>query len=285
MPTLTPTPRLPLGDDTFLLVLTGAGVSADSGISTFRAAGGLWNDHKIEDVASVDGFFRDPLLVWQFYGERRRDVAAAVPNAAHRALVAVEERLGDRFLLATQNVDGLHGRAGSRRLIELHGSLLRSRCTVCDRPPFADAGYTPGKVPICGRCHAAGRDALIRPDVVWFGELLPDGALARIERFLDDAAAGRDALIRPDVVWFGELLPDGALARIERFLDDAAAGRLLFLAIGTSGLVFPAAGLVDAVKARGGATWLVNADAAANDDRFDRVLRGGAGELIPALCS
>ena len=243
--------RLPIFDDTFLLILTGAGISADSGIPTFRAAGGLWNDHKIEDVASVDGFFRDPLLVWQFYGERRRDVAAAVPNAAHRALVAVEERLGDRFLLATQNVDGLHGRAGSRRLIELHGSLLRSRCTVCDRPPFADAGYTPGKVPICGRCHAAGRDALIRPDVVWFGELLPDGALARIERFL----------------------------------DDAAAGRLLFLAIGTSGLVFPAAGLVDAVKARGGATWLVNADAAANDDRFDRVLRGGAGELIPALCS
>jgi len=242
--------RLPIFDDTFLLILTGAGISADSGIPTFRAAGGLWNDHRVEDVASPDGFLRDPRLVWQFYSERRRDVLTAKPNAAHHALAAVEDRLGDRFLLVTQNVDGLHAAAGSQRLIEIHGSLLRSRCTVCDRPAFADLDvYRPGVVPMCGRCQAGGKDALLRPDVVWFGEALPDGAMARIQAFLA-----------------------GARAR-----------RLQFVAIGTSGRVWPAAGLVDSVRGHGGATWLVNEEPSANADSFHRVVLGKASEVVPAL--
>src|SRR5688572_33455322 len=109
-----------LDANTHLLVLTGAGISAESGIPTFRDAGGLWEGNAVEDVASPDGFRRDPLLVWKFYSQRRAAMANVVPNAGHRALAALEERLGDRFLLVTQNIDGLHAAAGSRRVIEIH---------------------------------------------------------------------------------------------------------------------------------------------------------------------
>lgn len=129
-------PRLHLDDDTWMLVLTGAGVSAESGIPTFRDAGGLWEQHRVEDVASPDGFRKDPALVWRFYAQRRAQMASRQPNAGHRALAAVEARLGDRFLLATQNIDGLHAAAGSGRVAELHGNLFKTRCSVCDRPPF-----------------------------------------------------------------------------------------------------------------------------------------------------
>lgn len=241
--------RLPLTDDTHLLVLTGAGVSAESGVPTFRDAGGLWEGHRVEDVASPEGFARDPLLVWRFYSRRRAGLETVAPNPAHHALAAVERRLGDRFLLVTQNVDGLHRVAGSERVIDLHGALMRSRCTVCDRPPFEDRTvYRDGVAPMCGRCRAAGTDALLRPDIVWFGELIDRDHLARIERFVD--AAGR---------------------------------RLVFLAVGTSGMVHPAAGLVDAAHAVGGRTWLVNADRPANVDRFDHVVLGPAGKVLPEL--
>src|SRR6186997_3455005 len=111
------TPHLEFDEATWVLVLTGAGISAESGIPTFRAAGGLWESHRIEEVASPDGFRRDPSLVWRFYGERRRGARGCAPNPGHRALAALERRLGDRFLLATQNVDGLHRRAGSERIV------------------------------------------------------------------------------------------------------------------------------------------------------------------------
>src|SRR5678815_3366686 len=123
--------RLPLDESSYLLVLTGAGISAESGVPTFRDAGGLWEGHNVEDVASPGGFERDPLLVWRFYSQRRANMEGVVPNEGHRALVAVEERLGDRLLLVTQNVDGLHAAAGSQRIVEMHGNLMRSRCTVC----------------------------------------------------------------------------------------------------------------------------------------------------------
>jgi len=124
--TITPT--------THLLVLTGAGISAESGVPTFRDAGGLWEGYRFEEVASPDAFVRDPLLVWRFYSMRRAGMDGIAPNAAHHALVEVERRLGDRFLLVTQNVDGLHRVAGSERMVEMHGALMRSRCSVCDRP-------------------------------------------------------------------------------------------------------------------------------------------------------
>ena len=238
-----------LDTTTHLLVLTGAGISAESGIPTFRDAGGLWEGNAVEDVASPDGFRRDPLLVWRFYSERRANMTDVVPNAGHRTLVDVERTLGDRFLLVTQNVDGLHAQAGSERMIELHGNLMTSRCTVCDRAPFPDrTAYRPGVAPMCGVCQRAGREALLRPDIVWFGEPVAAGALERIEAFVD--AAGKE---------------------------------LCFLAVGTSGLVDPAAGLVDVARARGGTSWLVNVDPPANVRQFDTVKLGPAGRVLPTL--
>lgn len=239
---------IPLTDRTRLLVLTGAGVSAESGVPTFRGMNGLWEGHRVEDVASPDAFARDPLLVWRFYSMRRAGLDGIVPNPAHRAIAAVEARLGDRFLLVTQNVDGLHAAAGSARMIELHGNLMRSRCSRCARPPFEDRQvYRDGVAPVCGRCRDAGRDALLRPDIVWFGEAIDPAALEAIDEFVD------------------------------------APGDLVFLAVGTSGLVYPAAALVDVARRRGGTSWLVNADPAANADRFDHVVYGPAGELLPGL--
>ena len=241
--------RIEIDDGSRVLVLTGAGISAESGVPTFRDAGGLWEGHDVTDVASPEGFARDPLLVWKFYSTRRAAMTAITPNAGHRALVALEQRLGDRFLLATQNVDGLHAAAGSTRLVEMHGNLMRSRCTVCDREPFADTtAYRDNVAPVCGRCKQRGTDALLRPDIVWFGEVLPPGALARIEQFVIDA--GR---------------------------------RLVFVAIGTSGVVYPAAGLVDVARRVGGTSWLVNLEAPTNATSFDHVAIGPAAKLLPEL--
>lgn len=238
-----------LDTQTHLLVLTGAGISAESGIPTFRDAGGLWEGHRVEDVASPAGFARDPLAVWRFYSQRRANMEGVVPNAGHHALVEIEKKLGDRFLLVTQNIDGLHIAAGSERVIEIHGTLMRSRCSVCDRAPFEDRSvYKPAVAPICGVCKRAGKESLLRPDIVWFGENVVAGALPRIETFV-----------------------------------DAAGANLRFLAIGTSGLVYPAAGLVDVVRARGGKSWLVNAERPANALQFDEVVIGKAGTLLPAL--
>jgi NAD-dependent deacetylase len=239
--TLTPDHRV--------LVLTGAGISAESGVPTFRDAGGLWEGHDVQDVASPDGFRRDPLLVWRFYSERRTALGGIEPNRAHVGLAALEERLGDRLLLVTQNIDGLHEAAGSRRVVEMHGNLMKSRCTVCDRPPFDDTqAYRPGVAPMCGRCKAAGRDALLRPHVTWFGEMLDPAVLDAIARFVRDGA-----------------------------------GPLVFVQIGTSGLVDPAASLVDAARRAGARSWLVNLEPPANANRFDHVVLGKAGEIVPTL--
>jgi NAD-dependent deacetylase len=242
--------RIAIDSDTRVLVLTGAGISAESGIPTFRDSDGLWETHRFEDVASPVGFRRDPLLVWRFYSQRRAGAAGCAPNRGHRALAALEARLGDHFLLATQNVDGLHRAAGSERVIELHGNLMTSRCSVCDRPPFPDSkAYADGVVPMCGVC----------------------------------AAAGRDALLRPHIVWFGESLDPESLDRVDRFIASALGNRLVFLAVGTSGLVWPAAGMVDEVRRVGGETWLANADPAANGSRFHHVVLGQAGTVLPEL--
>jgi NAD-dependent deacetylase len=147
-------------------VLTGAGVSAESGVPTFRASDGLWEGHRIEDVATPDGFDRDPQLVWAFYNARRANVKVVQPNAGHRALVALEQRWGDRFTLVTQNVDGLHRAAGSQNVLEIHGSLKRTRCLSCAE--IKDRGLEPlGAAPLC-ECGG-----FLRPDIVWFRESLP----------------------------------------------------------------------------------------------------------------
>lgn len=147
-------------------VLTGAGVSAESGVPTFRAADGLWEGHRIEDVASPDGFRRDPRLVWEFYNARRANVKTVRPNPGHHALVALEARWGDQFTVVTQNVDGLHRAAGSRNVLEIHGSLHRTRCLGCGE--LKDRGLE-ALAPL-PRCECGNG---LRPDIVWFGEALP----------------------------------------------------------------------------------------------------------------
>ncbi len=239
-----PDGRIPIDEQTRVLVLTGAGISAESGLATFRGAGGLWDGHPVEQVASPEGFAADPDLVWRFYSLRRRDAAAAEPNAAHRALAALERRLGDRFLLVTQNVDGLHARAGSGRVVEIHGTLWRTRCSRCLRPPHPDAAF-PVEAPL-PRCTCG-------------------------------------ALLRPDIVWFGEMLDPAVTRRIDRFIHEAAGGPFVFLAVGTSGTVYPAAGYVQAARQRGARTWLVNLDPAENAGAFDEVVAGPAGATLPRL--
>jgi NAD-dependent deacetylase len=147
-------------------VLTGAGVSAESGVPTFRASDGLWEGHRIEDVASPEGFRRDPALVWNFYNARRSNVRTVKPNPGHEALVEMEKLWGDRFCLVTQNVDSLHIVAGSRNVLEIHGSLRRTRCLGCDE--VSDRGLEP--LAALPECHCGAR---LRPDIVWFGEGLP----------------------------------------------------------------------------------------------------------------
>jgi len=233
-----------------LLVLTGAGVSAESGLATFRDSNGLWEQHRVEDVASPDGFIRDPALVWKFYSLRRDQAKTVEPNAGHRALAEVEERLGDRFLLVTQNVDGLHQRAGSGRVIEIHGSLFRTKCSGCDLEPFDDhATYFGRTLPMCDHCERRGRKALLRPDIVWFGEMLDPSHLQAIDSFMR-----RDP-----------------------------GSPFVFIAVGTSGAVWPAAGLVNLARSLGASTLLVNAEPAENTARFHRFIQAKSAEALPAL--
>ncbi len=163
-----------------LFALTGAGISAESGLATVRGSGGLWNGHRVEEVATPEAWMANPELVWRFYSMRRRDAMAAEPNAAHFALAAIEEQLGDRFYLCTQNVDDLHERAGSQRLHHMHGTLFASRCVRCNQP-FADRAFyeSAETLPTCSECGRA-----VRPHIVWFGEmpLDMDGIYQQLDR-------------------------------------------------------------------------------------------------------
>ncbi len=158
-------------------VLTGAGISKPSGIPTFRDAAGLWKNFDIEEYATPEAYARNPQKVWEWYAWRYQNVMQAQPNRAHALLVLLEKRVGDGFLLVTQNVDNLHSRAGSKCLVELHGNIARGRCERCEqRFSLPDpAQFVPP--PYCPNCGARGR-----PDVVWFGEMLPVGAFAQAER-------------------------------------------------------------------------------------------------------
>jgi NAD-dependent deacetylase len=220
-------------------VLTGAGVSAESGVPTFRGAGGLWEGQRVEDVATPGAFARDPSLVWRFYNARRAGLRTVQPNPGHRALVDMEDRWGsERFTLVTQNVDGLHRAAGSRHVLEVHGTLSRVRCTTC--PRVEDRGLE--ELPDLPRCDCGG---LLRPDIVWFGEYLPED------------------------VW--------------RQAAVAAATCDCFLVVGTSAVVYPAAGLSDAARRAGAAIIEVNLEATAASDGGAVGLYGPSGVVLPRL--
>jgi len=166
-----------IGPSDRVFVLTGAGISAESGLPTFRASDGLWAGHRVEDVCTPEALVENPALVWQFYSERRAQDEKAQPNAAHKALAELEERLGERFFLCTQNVDDLHERAGSRRMVHMHGELAKSRCEdECGRPPVEDRRVYRSLEEV-GRCACGAR---LRPHIVFFGEMPLE--MSRIER-------------------------------------------------------------------------------------------------------
>jgi len=224
---------------TRILALTGAGVSAESGVPTFRGPEGLWKQFRPEDLATPDAFARDPKLVWEWYGWRRERLAPLRPNRAHVALAALEARVPG-FLLATQNVDGLHAVAGSRAMVELHGNLWRLRCV---------AG-----------CSAAREDRRVP-----LPELPPRCSCG--------------ALLRPDVVWFGESLDGEVVARA----FQAARSAEVVLVVGTSSLVYPAAALPQAAGAEGAFVIEINPEATPLTSLADASFRGKAAELVPSL--
>jgi NAD-dependent deacetylase len=229
--------RQRLRDARSVFVLTGSGISAESGLPTFRGVDGLWRTLRVEELASPEGFARDPELVWTWYNERRAAHARAQPNAGHRALAAFEAVSAD-FTLATQNVDSLHLRAGSRNVLELHGNLREARCDRCAaRRPLS------GDFPADAIGHECG--GRFRPDIVWFGESLPQATRER-------AAA---AASRADVV----------------------------LVVGTSGLVNPAAALATRYPSAAAFVIEVNPEATPITSRADAVLRGSAAVLLPEL--
>jgi len=194
-----------------IAVLTGAGISAESGIPTFRGPGGLWNNHRPETLATPEAFARDPKLVWEWYDMRRQRVSSARPNPGHRALAALESS-GMPFTLITQNVDGLHRAAGSRNLIELHGSLFRLRCLTCGRE---EENHTVPLSLLPPRCGCGG---MLRPGVVWFGEALPADAIRQAIRAAEQCdvflVCGTSAVVYPAAA-----LPERAIAAGARVIE------------------------------------------------------------------
>ena len=221
-------------------VLTGAGISAESGVPTFRDPGGLWKQFKPEELANVDAFLANPELVQGWYRHRREVVEQVQPNAGHRALAELEQMVTERggeFLLATQNVDGLHQRTGSEAVVELHGSIVTNRCVDCHQPA---PGPTDDELARCPACNG-----LVRPDVVWFGEMLPEAAIERASI----------AAQRADV----------------------------YLSIGTSSVVYPAAGLPQMAKQSGAYVAEINPTPSEIAWRLDEQVRGAAGAVLPEL--
>ena len=219
-----------------IVVLTGAGISAESGLRTFRAADGLWEEHRVEDVASPEGFRRDPALVQRFYDERREQVKSASPNPAHMALGELDKRWGGELLIVTQNIDDLHERGGARRVLHMHGEVFSALCTSCDARHRW--GGTLSDNPPCPACGMAS----MRPDIVWFGEM---------------------------PYRMGEIF-------------QAIANADLFVSIGTSGAVYPAAGFVREAREAGAQTLELNLERSEGSHWFGETRLGPASELVPA---
>ncbi len=219
-----------------IVILTGAGISAESGLRTFRAEDGLWEDYPVEQVATPEGFARDPELVQRFYDARRAGVLAAQPNPAHEALARLDREWGGGLLIVTQNIDDLHERAGASRVLHMHGEALSVWCTACDARHRWDGSLLGG--PACPACGAAS----MRPDIVWFGEMP-----YRMEEIF------------------------AALAQAD-----------LFVSIGTSGAVYPAAGFVQQAASHGAHTIELNLERSQGSGFFDESRLGPASELVPA---
>ncbi|MEQ1792763.1 MAG: NAD-dependent deacylase [Nitrospira sp.] len=221
-----------------ITVLTGAGISADSGVPTFRGTDGLWRNFRAEELATPEAFERDPRLVWEWYNWRRELIAMKQPNDAHVAVASLESRVND-FWLITQNVDGLHRRAGSTKLSEIHGNIWMVRCIRCGAVMENHQVPLP-LLPHCGQC------------------------------------AG---LLRPHIIWFGESLFEEDLARCAKQLQACD----VLLVIGTSGVVYPAAGLAALAKEAGATVIEVNLDQTPQSNLVDIALRGRAKEIVPLL--
>ena len=219
-----------------IVILTGAGISAESGLATFRGADGLWEGHRVEDVATPEAFQYDPALVQRFYDARRAQLAEVAPNAAHEALARLDSEWPGELLIVTQNVDDLHERAGARRLLHMHGELKSAWCLACDSRLPWDGELSSG--PLCPACGEAGR-------------------------------------LRPDIVWFGEMPYE--MERIDRALLDCD----LFVSIGTSGAVYPAAGFVQTARYAGARTLELNLEPSLGSVYFDEARTGPAGMLAP----
>ena len=219
-----------------IVVLTGAGISADSGLATFRGADGLWEGHRVEDVATPEAYRRDPALVHQFYDARRARLSEVEPNAAHDALARLDAEWPGELLIVTQNVDDLHERAGARRLLHMHGELTRGWCLACD-DRFRWNGPM-GKGASCPACQVQG---CVRPDIVWFGEM------------------------PYEMEWI-----DAALQKAD-----------LFVSIGTSGAVYPAAGFVQTARYCGARCIEMNLEPSQGSYFFDESRIGRARDLVP----
>jgi len=219
-----------------IVVLTGAGISAESGVPTFRDADGLWEGHRVEDVATPEAYERQPSVVHRFYDARRAALGGVEPNAAHLALARLEAEFGDDLLVVTQNIDDLHERAGSRHVLHMHGALRSALCRACGARVEWEGDL--GDFPPCPSCH--------------------------------------EMELRPDVVWFGEIPYE--LDRIFVALEEAD----LFVSIGTSGAVYPAAGFVQAAAAYGARTLELNLVPSEGSHLFHEARHGRAGELVPA---
>ena len=237
--------RLVVNTTDCLAVLTGAGISAESGIPTFRGTGGLWRNYSVEDLATPGAFARNPQLVWEWYDWRRGIIHQARPNSGHLALAALEQQTVARcaregsFTLITQNVDGLHERAGSQNLLRLHGNIWQVQCTGCG--------------------------AVQRNEEVPLHELPPRCPCG--------------ALLRPAVVWFGEPLPS---PEWERAYQASGLARVM-LVLGTSAVVYPAAGLAERARAAGAKLAIINTAETSLDSAADWVFRGTAAEILPQL--
>ena len=219
-----------------IVILTGAGISAESGLATFRAADGLWERHRVEDVATPEAFSRNPRLVHEFYDARRARLGEVEPNAAHKALARLDAEWDGDLLLVTQNVDDLHERSGSKRLLHMHGELTKGWCLACEeRQP-------------------------------WSGDM-GEGASCTL--------CGEKGSVRPDIVWFGEMPYE-----MDR-IDEALRNADLFVSIGTSGAVYPAAGFVQTARYCGARTLEMNLDPSLGSTFFDESRIGPAGRLVP----
>ncbi len=234
--------RQALEESACIVALTGAGISAESGVPTFRGPGGLWRNYSPEKLANPDAFVRDPRLVWEWYDWRRAAIHRAQPHAGHLALAELERRKaqrGERFTLVTQNVDGLHDRAGNHNVVKLHGDIWLVRCTGCGAEQRNEQVPLENLPPRC-QCGE-----LLRPSVVWFGEILP---------------------LEP---WEQALM--------------ASSEAQIFLVIGTSAVVYPAAGLAEVARQAGAKLAVVNLEPTPLDYQAEWVLHGESGKLLPRL--